>query len=135
MSHERANVLVKDDADPGVFLYTHSGGRRLPVLVQLVLKKKQRWDQASYLARMVFSAMVLGSLKWDAGFGISSVLTDNNYPVIVLDTSTRTVSYISEDDAREKRTDRPGASWSFEDYIKAPVREIAGEFWGGGLFP
>lgn len=135
MSHERANVLVKDEQDPGVFLYTHSGGPRLPLLVRGALMRRQRWNQAPYLARLIFSGMTWGSSQGDAGFGISSILGDNNYPVIVVDTAKQTVSYISEDDAREKRTDRPGASWSFEEYVQAPARAIAGEIWGGGINP
>lgn len=122
---ERANVLVRDNYDPGVFLYTHWGGYELPQTVQRALRREERWSDTPYLARIVFSEMIRDEIDGETGYGISSVMVgDNGYPVIVLDTSKQTVSYISEDDARYKKTDSPAASWSMEDYISLSEEEI-----------
>ena len=116
---DRANVLVRDNYDDGVFLYTHWGGYNLPQLVQEALAREERWTDSSYLARIVFSAMVKDDIDGETGYGISSVLGDNSYPVIVLDCSAGKVLYVSEQNARNKLIDKPLRSWSFQEYITA----------------
>jgi hypothetical protein len=121
---DRANVLVRDNYDSGVFLYTHWGGYKLPEVVQGALARKERWNDHSYLARIVFSAMVKDDIDGETGYGIASVMTDNEYPVIVLDASSQKVLYVSEDDARQKIISDPQKSWTFAEYIAADQDEI-----------
>ena len=116
---DRANVLVRDNYDSGVFLYTHWGGYNLPQLVQKALARQERWTDSSYLARIVFSAMVKSDIDGETGYGISSKMTDNEYTVIVLDCSAQKVLYVSEQNARNKLIDKPLRSWSFQEYITA----------------
>jgi hypothetical protein len=125
---DRANVLVKDSYDDGVFLYTHWEGYDLPLLVRKALATEERWSDSSYLARIVFSAMVKEDIDGSTGYGISSRLTDNEYPVIVLDADARRVSYVTEAAARDKDTSKPVASWSMEQYITVPEEEIQKPF-------
>lgn len=122
---DRANVLVRDDYDPGVFLYTHWGGYELPQVVQSALMREERWDDSAYLARIVFSEMIKNEIDGETGYGISSVMTDNSNPVIVLDASAQKVLYVTEEDAREKNVTRPVAEWSMSAYIVATEEEIA----------
>ncbi len=83
---DRANVYVRG-AD--VYLYTHWDGYRLSVIVRNALARKLRWNDPSYLARIVFQQM-LGSDAGETGYGISHEIGDNGRPVIMLDPSTQT---------------------------------------------
>lgn len=116
---DRANVMIRSDYDEGVFLYTHWGGYELPQLVQSALAREERWTDSSYLARIVFSAMIKDEVDGETGYGISSVIGDNEHPVIVLDCSAQKVLYISEGDARERNIANPLRSWSFAEYVTA----------------
>ena len=88
---DRANVKVLYGYDhPPVYLYTHWGGHDLPATVHGALKRKERWDDPSYLARIVFDAMVGGD-KGTTGHGIAPYLPDNEHPIIVLDSDNRKI--------------------------------------------
>jgi hypothetical protein len=60
---DRANVVVQQGVKVSeVFLYTHWGGLELPAVVTKALQDGQRrWDDAQYLARMVFCRMICGT--------------------------------------------------------------------------
>ena len=88
---DRANVKIA-----GVHLYTHWGGGNLPFKVQDALKKKWRWDDDAYLARIIFCEMVKGDEEGETGFGISKDLCDNQYPIIDIDCENQTVSFGGE---------------------------------------
>jgi hypothetical protein len=77
--------------DP-VYLYTHWHGSELPAILARALDRgRERWDDPSYLARIIFSEMV-GSDEQDAwpgiaapgttGFGISPWAPDNEHPLL-----------------------------------------------------
>ena len=93
---DRANAIIKD-VDGEVFLYTHWNGSELPYLVQTALQRKQRWDDPAYLARIVFCTMVKGSEADETGYGISTVICDNEHPLTVIDTAQQEVRIESED--------------------------------------
>jgi hypothetical protein len=94
---DRANVLVKHDAgDNGVWLYTHWYGSKLPEILQTALKRKQRWDDASYLARIIFSEMIKDDVDGETGYGISSELGDGGNHVLEVNVQEQTVSYESK---------------------------------------
>ncbi|MGO9603666.1 MAG: hypothetical protein ACLQAT_09760 [Candidatus Binataceae bacterium] len=66
---DRANVAIlqhrENQSAGAVFLYTHSDGCALPFIVRDALSRgKDRWDQESYLARIIFSEMIQDDL-WD----------------------------------------------------------------------
>ena len=71
---DRRNVIIKDgDDDVGVALYTHWAGTELPDTLRESMKRgKGRWDDAPYLARIIFCDMVSGSLKDETGYGLSA---------------------------------------------------------------
>lgn len=121
---DRGNVLIKDKWEDGVFLYTHWGGYELPQLVQEVLRRNERWEDSSYLARMVFSRMIRDYVDTTTGFGISTHMPDNEYPVIVLVPAEQRVLYITEDAARQKDISNPLVSWTMEEFISEPDEEI-----------
>lgn len=117
----RANIFLAEPsytAAPatGVFLYTHWGGFELPLVLQDALKRSEsRWND-SYLGRVIFSEMVKGDVLGTTGYGISTALTDNSYPIIRVDRESQTVSF-----CREHLTN-PTPSiefvWTFAEYVK-----------------
>jgi len=89
---DRANVLVKS-SDGNVYLYTHWGGSELPQVVRRALAKKWRWDDASYLARIIFCEMLgLSNFDKETGFGISPIIGDGENRVIEIDVDRQSVT-------------------------------------------
>jgi hypothetical protein len=100
---DRGNIIVKQHSEE-VYLYSHWHGHDLPEILQTALKRKQRWDDNQYLARIIFCTMVKGNEAGETGFGISSKQHDGGVDIVV-DVPTQTVKY---DDK----------SYSFNDYIE-----------------
>lgn len=90
---DRANVYVKQ---AGVYLYGHSSGYDLAATVKRAIARKQRWDDESYLARIIFCEMVGPYVTSETGFGISATIGDNERPVIIVDTERQTVACSGE---------------------------------------
>lgn len=89
---DRANVYIHEGARPGVYLYTHWDGYRLPNVVQDALRRgESRWNDDQYLARIVFCEMVGDQTKGESGYGISAAVGDGDDRIVDLDTSTQTV--------------------------------------------
>ncbi len=83
---DRGNIVVVDEFDiPAVYLYSHWGGYELGDTLATVLSRGQRWDDGSYLARMIFCEMVKGSETGETGFGISTAPPDNEHAYLVVD--------------------------------------------------
>jgi hypothetical protein len=93
---DRANVKVLD-GDKAIYLYTHWGGTELPSDVWLAMRRRQRWDDEAYLARIVFCQMVKGQEDGETGYGISTHLCDNDgYPILVIDCEKQEIRFESE---------------------------------------
>ena len=108
---DRAQVVIKNEDEPPVYLYTHWNGTELPDTVRKALARKQRWTDIEYLARIIFCEMIKGNEAGETGFGIGTgEHGDNEHDLIVVDTGKQTVTI--------------GASVvSFERYIgKRPAR-------------
>ena len=118
---DRANCIVKQNAwgkkHPSVWIYSHWGGRSLPHLVQEALQKRQRWDDAPYLTRIIFDVMTAGQQGKDTGYGITTTLSDNEHDLIVVDPENKTVSFEDEKTRDVKK------QWSFEDFCSAEIPE------------
>ena len=58
-----------------LYLYNHEGSNSLVSIVFEVLSRKERWDDADYLSRMIFCAMVPES-EWheSTNYGIGTSL-------------------------------------------------------------
>ena len=87
---DRSNIVVKQYDGSRVWLYGHWMGADSINVVRDVLAERERWSDAPYLARMLFSKMTEGDTG-STGYGISTYMCDNEYPVIVLDPETQTV--------------------------------------------
>ena len=126
---DRGNVKVVDSFDGGaVFLYSHWGGTELPKVVQTVLSRKARWDDAPYLARMIFCEMVKGQEADETGFGISTGICDNEHPIVVVDCKAQEVRYEEEppsiaDLGESQAPPKVLKKWTFKEFCKETLPE------------
>jgi hypothetical protein len=68
---DRRNVVVKHDQERAVALYTHWGGSDLPATLANALKRgESRWDDSTYLTRIIFSEMIQREVLSETGYGI-----------------------------------------------------------------
>ncbi len=78
---DRRNIVVHDEkgANP-IFFYSHYDGNKLAEVLYDALERGQdRWSDAPYLNRIIFSQMIKDAGDNLTGFGISASLTDSNY--------------------------------------------------------
>lgn len=113
----RANIRthqVKKDglAVNDIYFYAHWDGSTLPEILRTALVRgKDRWDDASYLNRIIFSEMIKNDWEETSGYGISTYLTDNEHAIINVDTTNKIVKI-------------GGNKWSFEDYVKDSKKDL-----------
>jgi len=131
---DRANVAVRgwSAEEPPVYLYTHWGGFELPEVVRRALDSPEghgRWDDPSYLARIVFEHMVRDAFSLETGFGISTTPAgDAEYDLILLDPRNGLVYRFprstTAEGIREALTAEspPENAISFEDFVSAEAR-------------
>lgn len=98
---DRGNIFVlmptRDNPNAGVNLYTHWGGTELPESLKRALAKGWRWNDAPYLARIIFDELTEGCHSEETGFGISADMPDNEHVVLVVDCNKQEVRYIPND--------------------------------------
>jgi hypothetical protein len=123
---DRANIAIRDSfvKDPGpheaVFLYSHWGGSELPQTLHAALSKRWRWNDESYLARIVLDTMTGRGHGQETGYGISIRMPDNEYDVLYLlgERIYRVPEAHYTEHGFTKLDDLP--SISFADYIAKP---------------
>lgn len=123
---DRANVAVQSDGKR-VYFYTHSSGYCLPETVRAALARNLRWDDSSYLARIIFCEMVRDCERGETGFGISPEPTDNEYPFLVVNINDQTVT-IEADDREGFTYCKPKGevkTLSFAEYAALPAAHWA----------
>lgn len=114
---DRGNIVIRYDLGDGkksdVYFYTHWSGTEIGQVVQKALAKRERWDDDSYLARIIFDGLV-GKDTGTTGFGISPTITDNEHDLLVVDTGGKRVLRTLEasPDVAEKE-------WTFDEFVKA----------------
>ena len=124
---DRGNIAFIDRCGsmPGstgyTFLYTHWSGSSIGEILQETLKRRHRWDDTSYLCRMVFCELVKGSETEETGFGISPFMGDNEHVVLLVDCDNHQVSAHREEDIREAAiahilVGSPIRTWTFEEF-------------------
>lgn len=88
---DRANIRLVDQGD--IYLYTHWDGYKLEeTLAEALDRGVNRWDDPSYLNRIIFSEMIKDEVEDETGFGISTYKVDGNYPDLVLNHHERTIT-------------------------------------------
>ena len=93
---DRGNIIVLDQLRTPIFLYTHWKGRYLPSILQNALAKRCRWDDPSYLTRIIFCGMIKGYEEDSEGFGISASFEDNEHNYLFVDPRMREVRIIKK---------------------------------------
>lgn len=122
---DRANIVMElktgyeEDRPYGlIFLYTHWGGTDLPGTLQTALKRRERWDDESYLTRIIFSEMIRGQERSETGFGISLRPSDNEHPYLRVNPDKQTVTV--DFDPVRKYHNQPNRKFTFEKFVAIP---------------
>lgn len=119
---DRGNIfIVQHDGSEGpkggIFFYSHWSGYRLPQILQAALiRGESRWDDEPYLARIIFSEMTRSEKPDDTtGYGITTYLTDNEYPILVVDVEKQKVGVAPESPKPHEKIER---ETSFAEFVK-----------------
>jgi hypothetical protein len=75
-----------------VWLYTHWGGTGLPETVAYAISRGERWTDASYLTRIIFSHMIEQDIHGSTGYGIGNHQHGDVYRVITVDLDEQEVT-------------------------------------------
>lgn len=113
---DRVNIAVQDQGQR-VYFYGHWRGYIAPAKVQAALAKRSRWDDPSYLARIVFCEFIKGVEDEESGFGISTRIEDNEHPIIVVNCNTQRVEFEADPERDWIKGHLIDKSFSFEDFI------------------
>jgi hypothetical protein len=110
-----------------IYLYTHWEGEALPhMLADALTSAPDRWTDAPYLTRIIFSVMTRGAQDSPRGFAISPDEQDNEVDYLVVNPVKGTIHQVPACFSGNM-TDGPKAppTWrSFTDFIE---RESAGK--------
>lgn len=88
-----ANVCMMEERGGKIYFYSHFGGKELPItLKNALVRGKSRWGDEPYLARIIFSEMIKGNEDETTGYGISTYETDNDHPILYVNSSKKEVT-------------------------------------------
>jgi hypothetical protein len=106
-------VLVESDSYTPIRLYTHWGASSLPYVVADALRRGTgRWNDPSYLNRIIFSEMIKGDVLGETGYGISNIGAGDAWLHVIVNHEEQTV-----------HVDSTGEVYSFADYIRVYPEE------------
>ena len=88
---DRSNIVVVQPDNSRIWLYGHWMGDDNYRVAGQVLQTGSRNFDHFYLARMLFEKMIEGAYNKETGFGISTTMCDNEYPIVVIDPQKQTV--------------------------------------------
>lgn len=120
---DRGNICIRERGK-SVYLYTHWGGSNLIYAAHKALSKRWRWGDPAYLARIVFDEMTVGRHGSETGYGISTQICDNEWPIIIFDTDKQEVRF--EEDDRPYHTGHKilNLNMTFEEFVSADVDDL-----------
>ena len=121
---DRGNIIIRMPDNKGqIVLYSHWGGHDLPFILQQALQRgKERWDDPQYLSRIIFSTMIAENPEGLTGYGISTVVYDNEHPLLVVTPGQRTVHLEADPNCpHTPRWPAKQASWTFEEWCALPA--------------
>lgn len=103
---DRSNIVIEDYSGGRVYLYSHwSGETAIKSAVHGL--GSGRYNDPSYLARIVFEDLISSDLGQETGFGISTQIEDNEHPVFVISNNSGKETRVwFEDSDKEELTDR-----------------------------
>lgn len=89
---DRGNIKIIGTGPAPLYFYTHWRGSDMKEVVAEALAKKERWNDAGYLARIIFDTLTEGAERGETtGYGIGTEPEDNEYPFFVVDIEKQVV--------------------------------------------
>jgi hypothetical protein len=118
---DRANIVLRQQ-DQAIYLYSHWGGYDMPeTLRQALVNGRNRWNDETYLGRIIFNTMTKGYEDGEAGFGIGVYPSDNEYAYLVVDARAGMVTVHRNLPRQEDGSwTRPFREFTFEEYVAEP---------------
>lgn len=115
---DRANIIIRQAEGQQVILYGHWSGEEYVARAKQALAKRWRWDDAAYLARIVYDCFVGDQAGTETGFGISTTFCDGEHPVLVIDVERQRV-YFEAMPGRSytEPSARAANGWTFEEFV------------------
>jgi len=77
-------ILMGKNESP-IYLYSHWGASELIKNLQIAMQRNLRWDDPSYLARIIFCQMVKDDLDGETGYGIDTYLHSDIWRLLIVD--------------------------------------------------
>lgn len=109
----RANIQIKYSEGNDIFFYSHWSGRDVDNIVQsALLRGKSRWNDESYLARIIFCELIQRDVLELTGYGISPYEIEAGSPKCIVDMPN------------QETTDTNGDRWSFEKFAYRQIKKI-----------
>lgn len=106
---DRSNIVVEDhyNLEPGsdqakarrVYLYSHWDGERI-VKHAITALTGDRVGDTPYFTRAVVQSMIRDDLDGTTGVGISTQLTDNEHPILVISSGTATFAWFEDEEGK-----------------------------------
>lgn len=85
---DRSNIKVRYEDGRDVYLYGHWMGTDNGRIVAECMSESSRVTDSAYFTRALFQKMIDGDTS-ELGYGISTMIQDNQYPIVVVDYSRR----------------------------------------------
>lgn len=123
---DRGNIVVRQEKDTNrgdVWFYTHWSGNQIAHAVHRALAKRERWNDDSYLARIIFCQLIDSDTEGTTGFGISTRMQDNEHPILVVDVPGQCVFFVEEERLANGRL--PDECVRVTSTVKATFEEFA----------
>lgn len=80
----RQDVKLEYGEKQEIYLYSHwDEPEILKEKIAKVLNRKQRWNDAPYLARMIFSAIIKEAIDDETGYGLAPYEMGEDEPIII----------------------------------------------------
>ncbi len=92
---DRANILLKQEENGKIYLYTHWQGYKIKEILAAALERgRERWDDEPYLSRIIFSEMVKDNIEGLTGCGLTTYITDGDHNIVEVDMKAQTADGI-----------------------------------------
>lgn len=116
---DRGHIYLHEADKPGIWLYAHWDGSRLPNLVHIALLRGQyRWDDPPYLNRIIFSVLVERDLMGTTNFGLDTAPADtgDGHRIVDVDHDAQRVTlkgayFVTKSYSFGEYIDMDGAEW------------------------
>jgi len=77
-----------------IWLYTHRTGSDVAQVAHRALAKRWRWNDDTYLTRIVYDELAKGNYGTETSFGIGTELGDNEHVIVELDVAKQEVRFV-----------------------------------------